>query len=110
MMTMSMSLMACAPSEGGSSNGPPAAPQPPVGAVSPPEPPPEPSGTCNAAAVQDLRGRHLNDQLLALARERSGARDVRVIQPGEAVTMDYRPDRLNIEVMEDSRILSLRCG
>lgn len=108
---MSMMLTAaCVPPEGGADQG-----SPPVGAEAPravPEPAPdgERQGSCNAAAVQDLRGRHLNDQIAAIARERSGAKAVRVIQPDQAVTMDYSPDRLNIEVMEDSRILNLRCG
>lgn len=35
---------------------------------------------------------------------------IRTIRHGEAVTMDYRPDRLNVELGEDGRIARVRCG
>lgn len=35
---------------------------------------------------------------------------VRIIRPGMAVTMDYRLDRLNIEIDENETIIRLRCG
>jgi len=35
---------------------------------------------------------------------------VRIIRPGDAVTMDYSPDRLNIELDEDDRVVRVRCG
>lgn len=38
------------------------------------------------------------------------ARTVRVVGPGEAVTFDYRPDRLTIEVNRRNRIVDLSCG
>ena len=40
----------------------------------------------------------------------SGARTVRVIRPGDAVTMDYRQDRLNIELDADGKIVRFNCG
>ncbi len=38
------------------------------------------------------------------------ARMVRVIRPGDAVTMDHRPDRLNLDLDEDGVILRPWCG
>ena len=36
--------------------------------------------------------------------------DVRVIKPGQAVTMDYRGDRLNVEVDAHNAIVRITCG
>ncbi|MXP40807.1 hypothetical protein GRI75_03985 [Altererythrobacter soli] len=35
---------------------------------------------------------------------------IRYIAPGDVVTMDLRPDRLNVETGEDGRIRLFRCG
>jgi len=41
---------------------------------------------------------------------RSGARRVRWIQPGDAVTMDYIPERLNVHLDERGIIQRFACG
>lgn len=38
------------------------------------------------------------------------AETVRVIAPDSAVTMDHRPDRLNVHVDDDGVITKLTCG
>lgn len=57
---------------------------------------------------------HLNSlpssDVLAAMRVAIGHHRVRVINPGDMVTMDYRPDRLNIETGTDGRIKAIRCG
>ena len=58
----------------------------PVAAPDPMEP------SCGADALQGLVG-----QPLARFTPPPAARAVRVIGPDMAVTMDYRPDRLNVE-------------
>ena len=40
----------------------------------------------------------------------SGAKSIRWIKPGMAVTMDYREDRLNARLDEKGVILSFNCG
>ena len=35
---------------------------------------------------------------------------VRVIRPGQPVTMDFWPDRINFMIGEDERIVSINCG
>lgn len=43
-------------------------------------------------------------------REAVGHDRIRYIAPGDVVTMDFRPDRLNVETGEDGRIKLFRCG
>jgi hypothetical protein len=40
----------------------------------------------------------------------AGHGSIRYIAPGDAVTMDFRPDRLNVETGDDGRIKLFRCG
>ncbi|MCW4460562.1 I78 family peptidase inhibitor [Sphingomonas sp. BT-65] len=65
---------------------------------------------CDAGRVQALVGREARPGVVQRARVRAGARDVRLIRPGQPVTMDFRSDRLNIEVDHRNRIRSARCG
>jgi len=67
-------------------------------------------GNCNAALVQNLLGREATTALGTDARDRSGARQIRWIRPGDAVTMDYREDRLNIHLDARGRVERLVCG
>lgn len=36
--------------------------------------------------------------------------DARVIGPDTAVTQDYRPDRINVDVDADGNVTGIRCG
>jgi Peptidase inhibitor I78 family len=66
---------------------------------------PMPIEQCNAAVLQGLvgqPGRVLNGMRFAT--------DVRVIQPGMAVTMDFQPNRLNIWIAEGDVIERVTCG
>lgn len=65
---------------------------------------------CGASLVQSFAGLRANATLREEIASRSGARTIRWIEPGMAVTMDYRPDRLNAELDPDGVILTLRCG
>ena len=67
-------------------------------------------GNCNAAPAQRLLGRAATSQLGSEALRLSGATALRWIQPGSAVTMDYRTDRLNIELDAQNRATRIRCG
>ena len=42
--------------------------------------------------------------------QRAAACELRVVGPGDVVTMDYREDRLNLRVDYRRRITSVRCG
>lgn len=64
------------------------------------------SDTCDARAQRSLIGRTVDDRAsLTLA-----APKVRLIDPGDAVTQDHQPDRLNIEFDEAGRITRVYCG
>ncbi|WP_423602951.1 I78 family peptidase inhibitor [Sphingomonas sp. MS122] len=65
---------------------------------------------CDAGRVQALVGREARPGVVQRARQRAGAREVRLIRPGQPVTMDFRSDRLNIEVDHRNRIRAARCG
>ena len=77
-------------------------------------PPPAPAGppvpdaasdTCGAAPYAGLVGQDATalERVLIL-------RQVRVIRPGDPVTRDLRPARLNFEIAGDGRIARLFCG
>ena len=61
---------------------------------------------CGAPDLQGLVGQRES----ALAAMTLPAERLRVIQPGMAVTMDYSPARLNVEVGTDGRIARVYCG
>lgn len=69
-----------------------------------------PGGTCEAAAAQRLIGQTANAALGSDALRLTGASSLRWIPPGTAVTMDFRPDRLNIELDAQNRVTAIRCG
>lgn len=65
---------------------------------------------CDASRVQDYVGRIADADSVRDAVAASGARTVRVIKPGMAVTMDFRGDRLNLRLDADDRIVAVTCG
>lgn len=83
---------------------------PPPREPAPPPPRVETSAACGAERVQDRVGRHFGAALGEAIRAESGAAAMRVIRPGEAVTLDYRADRLNVRLDEDDVITVIGCG
>lgn len=73
--------------------------------VAEPLPEPEPLPQCGAEGLQGLVGQP--EAVLATMRF---AQAVRIIRPGMAVTMDYNPNRLNIEVDSFGMISRVSCG
>ena len=81
-------------------------------------PPPEPEvpvhgddgGSCSERAAQSLIGRPADNNLGFEAQRLTGARTVRWIRPGDVVTMEYSPSRLNIHLDERHRVSRLSCG
>ena len=68
------------------------------------------AGTCTTSGLQDLAGQAATSELGAEALRRSGARTLRWIRPGDAVTMDYREDRLNVHLDAENRVERFQCG
>jgi hypothetical protein len=64
---------------------------------------------CDAARAESFVGQ--NGQAIAeQARTAAGARTVRVIAPGQAVTQDFRPDRLNVETDTAGNVVRVHCA
>ncbi len=80
-----IALMACVPEE----QTPPA--EPPV-------------DECAASQYQGLVG-----QPASVLDKMNFPIGTRIIQPGSAVTMDYRPNRLNVEISTNQRIEKISC-
>lgn len=66
---------------------------------------PEPD-TCGAEAAQVLVGQTVED----LASATFAAEVTRFINPGDVITQDIRPDRMNIQFGEDGAISRVYCG
>lgn len=65
---------------------------------------------CNAEPAQHLIGRAATQELGAEAIRLTGAGSLRWIPKDGMVTMDYRPDRLNIELDGENKVAKIRCG
>lgn len=59
---------------------------------------------CRASALQGLVG-----QPKTVLRTMLLPAGSRVINPGDAVTMDFNPERLNVEIGTDGRIAKIGC-
>ncbi|WP_245965543.1 I78 family peptidase inhibitor [Pseudorhodoferax soli] len=66
--------------------------------------------TCDAAAAQFAVGQSFGPTLERDVRARSGASIVRWLSPGQAVTMEFNPARLNLTLDGRSRITKVACG
>ena len=96
-MAASLAMGACTPKAG--------QPQDTAGQA----PPPVGDG-CSLSSLNDLVGKPFTPALEADARARAKVRSVRAIRPGMAVTMDFRPDRLNIDIDGKNVVTGFRCG
>jgi hypothetical protein len=67
-------------------------------------------GQCDPEKLTGLTGQTATEAVIQKAVKDSGARNARVLKPGMAMTMDYREDRLSIEVDEQNRIVRAHCG
>ena len=71
---------------------------------------PAKEASCSVDGLTDAVGKPFSAELAERVRRKSGSKTVRVIRPGMAVTMDYRVDRLNIDLDEKNVVTALRCG
>ncbi len=60
--------------------------------------------TCGADALQGLVG-----QPASVLQTMKFGQETRIIRPGMAVTMDYRPDRLNLDINAKEVITRVYC-
>lgn len=74
-------------------------------------PSPEPADSeCGAEKLGDYVNQLPSTEAMARIQTAVGHDRIRTIRPGDAVTMDFRPDRLNVEIGPDGRIKLFRCG
>lgn len=77
----------------------------------PPDAPPPPmTAQCNAEAAAGFVGKPASESNVQAAMAATGAKTLRVIKPGQAVTMDYRDDRANLHLDAGGRIERISCG
>ncbi|MEP9360541.1 I78 family peptidase inhibitor [Sphingomonas sp. KR3-1] len=82
-----------------------------LGACAPKAPPePIPGVECNASKLGGLVGKTRSPETEAEALRLSRARTSRWLGPDSAATMDFRPDRLNVILDAEGKIISARCG
>jgi len=67
-------------------------------------------GRCNAAPVAWAVGQKGDEQVMKKIWRQSGAGLIRPIAPGQAVTMDFRQDRINVHLDAGNTITRLDCG
>ena len=55
-------------------------------------------------------GQAYGEALADEVRRRSGASDLRVMRPGMAGTMEFNPQRVNLDLDAGNRVTRVRCG
>ncbi|OZI23903.1 hypothetical protein CAL26_10855 [Bordetella genomosp. 9] len=65
---------------------------------------------CDAQPVQNLIGTKLTSSVEAQIRQASKAGKTRVLKPGEVMTMEYDPKRINLILDQQGALTALRCG
>jgi hypothetical protein len=96
-------------SAAGASNTPGTSHTPDAGTAYTPMPS-GPTADCNTDSVQNLLGQAYSDSVGETARQRSGSRAIRLLKPGQVMTMEYDPSRINIILDDKGAIQALRCG
>ena len=76
----------------------------------PPSAPPPMDYQCVAEAASWAIGNRVTDQVVERIRVDTHSESARVIRPGEAVTLDFRHDRVNVKLNERDAIVGISCG
>lgn len=69
-----------------------------------------PAGSCDASLAQTLVGQPLTEDAARQARQDTHAQRVRVLKPGQVVTLEFDGERLNIDVDAGNVVSGVRCG
>lgn len=67
-------------------------------------------GTCDGQAVQNLVGQQYSESLDSDIQSGAGANQIRVLKPGQVMTMEYNPGRVNVIIEDNGAISAIRCG
>ena len=66
--------------------------------------------TCGLEAARRYTAGIASPTIREAVAKATGHTRIRWIKPGEAVTQDYRTDRLNVIIDDNGKILTMRCG
>lgn len=66
--------------------------------------------SCTTDTIGWVIGKAATPEVVERAQYESHSRDVRVVEPDQAVTLDYREDRLNLHVNKAGAIHEATCG
>ncbi|WP_185928724.1 I78 family peptidase inhibitor [Sphingomonas sp. IC081] len=80
-----------------------------VAEATPPAPPSMAPG-CGADQLGAYIGQPASDEVIAAITQWRGDKPMRVLRPGQPMTMDFRPDRLNVQIGEDGKIKGFNCA
>ncbi|MGE8119896.1 I78 family peptidase inhibitor [Pseudomonas fulva] len=75
-----------------------------------PEVPAGNDGRCQASGADFAVGKMGSAELLEQARKASGSQMARILKPHDVVTLEYRSERLNLNVDEQGRVTRVNCG
>lgn len=67
-------------------------------------------GRCNASGADFTVGKPGTPELLEQARKASGSQMARILKPHDMVTLEYRSERLNLNVDEQGNVVRVNCG
>ncbi len=71
---------------------------------------PEPAESCRREALAQFIGQPMSEDLGKRMLAASGAKTIRWVPVGGVVTMDYRGDRITVQLDQANRIESANCG
>ncbi|NQD74356.1 I78 family peptidase inhibitor [Pseudomonas sp. CM27] len=75
-----------------------------------PESPAGNDGRCEASGADFAIGKQGSAELLEQARKASGSQMARILKPHDVVTLEYRSERLNLNVNEQGTVTRVNCG
>ncbi|WP_145182670.1 I78 family peptidase inhibitor [Pseudomonas sp. URMO17WK12:I11] len=67
-------------------------------------------GRCQASGADFAIGKQGSADLLEQARKASGSQTARILKPRDVVTLEYRSERLNLNVDEQGVVTRVNCG
>ncbi|GLO13506.1 lipoprotein [Pseudomonas putida] len=67
-------------------------------------------GRCEASGADFAIGKQGSAELLEQARKASGSQIARILKPHDVVTLEYRSERLNLNVDEQGKVARVNCG
>lgn len=79
-------------------------------AASAPSPAAAAGGRCDSDMAKFAVGQTASSALLQQAQQRSGAQTARILRPGDIMTLEYRSERLNLNVDAQGVIARVNCG